>query len=222
MLDPTILALYVAAGGDPDLTDPTVLQLYQALVASSAGAGGINYTEGAAPATPDAETVVAYAKTDGLLYSKDDAGLETLMSGGAGGGATELDYAEFTTAVSPTATTEATANTVVTGSAVAYDCSTPVWVEFFTESSRTDPTAGANLTLCLYDGGSSIGRLGAVTAPASGDDGKPVTLKRRLTPSAGSHTYSIRAYVSAGTAYVGAGAGGVGNYVPGYIRITKA
>jgi hypothetical protein len=29
---------------------------------------------------------VVYAKSDGLMYSKDDAGVETLMSGGAGGG----------------------------------------------------------------------------------------------------------------------------------------
>lgn len=43
--------------------------------------------EAAAPATPSAGEVKLYAKTDGLLYSKDDAGTETLVSGGAGGGA---------------------------------------------------------------------------------------------------------------------------------------
>lgn len=37
-------------------------------------------SEGAAPATPAAGTVVLYAKTDGLLYSKDDAGAETPLS----------------------------------------------------------------------------------------------------------------------------------------------
>lgn len=41
-------------------------------------------SEGAAPATPSAGTVVMYAKTDGLLYSKDDAGAETALGGGAG------------------------------------------------------------------------------------------------------------------------------------------
>ncbi|KAA3645344.1 MAG: hypothetical protein DWQ07_12820 [Chloroflexi bacterium] len=44
------------------------------------------FDEGAAPATPATGHVVIYAKADGLIYSKDDAGLETLMSGGAGGG----------------------------------------------------------------------------------------------------------------------------------------
>jgi len=44
------------------------------------------FTEAAAPATPSSGKVVLYAKTDGLLYSKDDAGVETQVSGGAGGG----------------------------------------------------------------------------------------------------------------------------------------
>jgi hypothetical protein len=51
----------------------------------------IPFTEAAAPSTPAAGTVVIYAKTDGLLYSKDDAGSETLVSGGAGGGSVATD-----------------------------------------------------------------------------------------------------------------------------------
>lgn len=43
--------------------------------------------EGAAPAMPDAGTVKVYAKADGLVYSMDDAGTETPLSGGGGGGA---------------------------------------------------------------------------------------------------------------------------------------
>ncbi len=42
----------------------------------------IPYIEGAAPATPSVGEVVTYAKADGLMYSKDDAGAETLLSGG--------------------------------------------------------------------------------------------------------------------------------------------
>ncbi len=41
--------------------------------------------------TAGAGTVRLYAKADGLLYSKDDAGTETLVSGGAGGAATNLN-----------------------------------------------------------------------------------------------------------------------------------
>lgn len=41
----------------------------------------ITWTEGAAPATPASGEVVLYAKTDGLLYSKDDTGQEDQVSG---------------------------------------------------------------------------------------------------------------------------------------------
>lgn len=43
--------------------------------------------EAAAPGTPASGRVALYAKTDGLLYSKDDAGTETLVSGGLAGSA---------------------------------------------------------------------------------------------------------------------------------------
>lgn len=52
--------------------------------------------EGAAPATPAAGTVVMYAKTDGLLYSKDDAGAETPLGGGGGGSLTDGDKGDIT------------------------------------------------------------------------------------------------------------------------------
>lgn len=51
----------------------------------------VHFAEGSAPATPDAGEVVIYAKTDGLIYSKDDAGTETLVSGGSGIAATLAD-----------------------------------------------------------------------------------------------------------------------------------
>lgn len=40
------------------------------------------FAEGAAPGTPASGLVKAYAKSDGLLYSKDDAGTETPLGGG--------------------------------------------------------------------------------------------------------------------------------------------
>jgi hypothetical protein len=48
------------------------------------------WNEESAPSTPASATVAVYAKADGLMYSKDDAGVETLMSGGAGGGGASL------------------------------------------------------------------------------------------------------------------------------------
>lgn len=43
----------------------------------------IIFAESAAPATPATGKVTLYAKTDGLLYSKDDAGTESTLSIGS-------------------------------------------------------------------------------------------------------------------------------------------
>ena len=46
----------------------------------------VNFPTGTAPATPPANRVVIYAKTDKKMYAKDDAGLETPLGGSGGGG----------------------------------------------------------------------------------------------------------------------------------------
>lgn len=131
-----------------------------------------------------------------------------------------FDYTEFTSGVSVTATTEGTANTVVTAGAVTFDGNTKVEITFcaFSARPRNDATAGS-LSVYLYDGSSSIGKMATFNEPVAGADNKPTNLIRRLTPSSGSHTYSIRASVSGGTGDIGAGAGGNGNNMPGFIKI---
>jgi hypothetical protein len=52
----------------------------------------VTMTVGVAPSTPIAGSVTIYAKTDKLLYSKDDSGLETLVSS-AGSTASKLQTA---------------------------------------------------------------------------------------------------------------------------------
>lgn len=183
------------------------------------------FQEGAAPSTPASTKWRLYFKTDGI-YVIDDAGAETGPLGTGSGGTDkgeELAYTEFTSNVSPTATTEGAANTVVTASAVVFDGSTKCNIEFFTPICRANNGAGDRMTFVLYDGASSIGLLGGIgQGSTSGNEYKTVKLSRIITPSAASHTYSIRAYVSTGTGVIGAGAGGSGANVPGYIRITRA
>lgn len=135
----------------------------------------------------------------------------------------EFDYVESTTTTNLTATTEDTANTIVTGSAVAYDGSTAVLIEFFAPQVQVPAAATNNYAqLYLYDGAASIGNLGVVFFPNSGAGRAPVRLTRRLTPSAASHTYSIRGAVASGTGAVVGGAGGHAAGMPAFIRITKA
>lgn len=165
---------------------------------------------------------------DGVTIDIVGNELVALGGGSPGGGspeedsAEEIDYIEFTANVSPTATTEATANTVVTGSPVTYDGVTVVMIEFFCVNARPDVANGASISFWLYDGSSSIGRIGFISASAAlGGQNVPVRLARRLKPSAATHTYSIRASVSGGTGLVTGGAGGLGNTMPGFIRITE-
>jgi hypothetical protein len=129
----------------------------------------------------------------------------------------EYAYTEFTSTVSVTATTEAGATTIVTAPAVTLDGSTIVMVEFFSPAVAPAAGAGNFVQMVLFDG-TSIGIAGTVS-PSSGSI--PVVIRRRLTPSAGAHTYSMRGYVNAGTATAVGGIGGGGAALPGFIRVTK-
>lgn len=129
----------------------------------------------------------------------------------------EFDYVEKTTDTSITATTEGTANTIVTANAVSYDGSTKIVIHFF--CGRVEPPSGGYLWLVLYDGAGSIGQWDLSQSGSTGGRGQKA--EYRLTPSNASHTYSVRAFVNAatGTAYAGAGGSGVG--MPAFIRQTK-
>lgn len=136
--------------------------------------------------------------------------------GSAGG---EKDYVEKTSNTSITATTEGTANTIVTGASVSYDGSTAVMIEFFAPAINSAGGSGNSIVICLYEDGSSVGQLGTVFNNGATALQVPVFTARRRTPSNGSHTYSIRAFVNTGTGTVSAGAGGSGASFPCYMRI---
>jgi len=229
----------------------------------------LEFAEAAAPSTPASGIVRIYAKSDGFLYGKDDAGTETALSNGSAGAVAtdaiwdaagdlvqgtgantaarlalgaagtvvrstgsanayayppgyEIDYVQVTSSVNITATSEATADTAVTGSAIAYDGSTVVMIEFYCASFTPDAgAAGRYLQVWLYDGSGSIGEIGFVQTPAAAAMYGTLLGRRRLTPSAATHTYSIRGSVNAGTGTLACGTGGSGTILPMYIRITK-
>jgi hypothetical protein len=130
---------------------------------------------------------------------------------------TELDYVQITSPVSVTATTEGTANTVVTANSVTFDGSAVI-IEFFTNGVINGANGFTNL--CLFQDGSSIGILG-FTGDSAGTDSQAVLIRRRMSPAAGAHTYSIRAFRQTANSTVAAGAGGAATNMPAYIRITK-
>lgn len=129
---------------------------------------------------------------------------------------TGLAYSEYTSPATITATVEASADTVVTASAIVFDGSTSVWIEFYTPRLERGTTF---IQCLLFDNGSSLGTMGNTLI---GPGHCPGPLKRRLTPSQGKHIFSIRSSVDAGTGKIQAGPGGAGNWVPGYILISRA
>jgi len=133
----------------------------------------------------------------------------------------ELAYAQKVTDTECTATSEATADLILAAAAINLGGSTTIIVEFVATAwgqSSTSP----NSNLALYDNGSSIGIAWSSrsrSTPFAEEGG--VFFRRRLTPSAGSHTFDVRGYVSSASTFTVAG-GPVdgGGDLPCWIRIT--
>jgi hypothetical protein len=129
----------------------------------------------------------------------------------------EFDYAEITANPSGiTATTEATSQVVIAGNDVYYEGSR-VKVAFFVP--KLSSSASLSATFVVYRDSTVVGQVfgGTVNTTLQG-----AGFELFDTPSAGKHTYEVKAFVSSGTLTVDAGAGGSGNLVPGWLRVTKA
>lgn len=164
-------------------------------------------------------TISAGASADGLVLTSDGAG-GTDFERPPG---FELDYVQITAPVSVTGTTAATATTCITGSAVVYDGATRVCVEVYSPAIDTATSSLATVFVLLYDGAAQVGILGG---SGRGDgtriDTAPHFSRRYLTPTAASHTYSVRCYRGIANGTFNAGTGGDDIYLPAYLRITKA
>ena len=134
---------------------------------------------------------------------------------------TELTYGEITSTVSITATTEAASDTIITAPATVFDGVARVNIEFGVGTYAPPATAGAACRIILFQDGVAIGWIASVNGAASAL-GLTIYAKRRMTPTVGSHIYSVRGFVSSGTGTVYVGPGGSNNNMPGYIRITRA
>lgn len=126
----------------------------------------------------------------------------------------ELAYVEFTANVTPTGTTSGAPTEIVSAGAITFTAE-PILVEFFAPGA-SDGGSGANRTHFILRDGTSVvadplGFLDSVSGII------PVTLFKRLTPTAASHTYNFAAYTGDGvgsTIHADADA-------PGFIRIMQ-
>jgi hypothetical protein len=144
------------------------------------------------------------------------AGLTTALANAAGG--TELGYVERTTDLSvTTAATEATPVDLLTLPAITFDGTISVVLDFFAHF-ELGPTAGAALVVNLWGDGANISRICQSNNPVSVTNILPVFGRRRLTPTAGSHTYVARAWAASTTSIVH----GVAPYPPASLRMMRA
>jgi hypothetical protein len=133
----------------------------------------------------------------------------------------ELGYAQITTNVNLTVVAEASAVTIVTAPAITVDGATAILIEFFTMQMQA--AAGASNLINLWEGANNLGYIGQLSNPATAALVTSMRLMRRFTPTAGSHTYTIKGYALAGAGLIGAGAGGAAGVIsPSFVRITRA
>lgn len=142
-----------------------------------------------------------------LWYDTDDAA--PLAPG------TELAYNQITASVTIASTAPASPTLVIEGTSRTYDGS-PVMVEVFTGGIVAG--SGQQVVINLWDGATDLGYIGSWI-------GMPLTtvcLKKRITPTAGTHNLRVVGWLTSGTSTVTAGPGGSNQWTPAYIRVTRA
>lgn len=135
----------------------------------------------------------------------------------------EIAYAELTSHVTVSATSEASPTNVVSAGAVTFDGSTRVKIEFFAPRVDIANTGGAFVIVNLWD--DTTTDLGRICVAQTQSLFLPLYGVRFLTPAAATKTYRIRAWRVNGDAVITASTGGGGaglEEVPAFIRITKA
>lgn len=151
-------------------------------------------------------------------------GVEDLRKRPAPGFGGELNYASISANVSITATTEAAPNDIVSVPARTYDGTTTIMVTFSSAIVAFTALGSANVLINLWDmdGPTNLGRLaqmqqGTLAAGSAYSSAVPFERSVRLTPSAGRHTYRVRAWRDLQDAVLYSVAG----YLPTFLRVVR-
>jgi hypothetical protein len=128
----------------------------------------------------------------------------------------EVDYVQITSDVTISATTQAGANTIVTGTSRAYEA-VPHLIEFF--AARVMAGISSNTVINLWDGSTDLGRLAQISNAATGaTGGGTISAATRITPTAATHQYIIKGWRDSANGTVNAASG---TWLPAFIRITR-
>lgn len=158
----------------------------------------------------------------------DPTGVPYDLTGGGGGGGSGAIVAArvtFNTDVAISATTEATANTIVTATAFTADGTSEYLVIFYCPAVWVGAAVGAQTRIVLYIDGAAINAgssmIGSFINTAAGTVlSAPMYVQIPQTPSAGSHTYSIRGYRVTSNGTVNGTQAGIS--IPGYVEVRKS
>lgn len=173
----------------------------------------------------------AFAPQGSVYMRRDQSGLYVkttaihVDTGWVLNGSAELDFKQATADITGiNATTEAGATAVLSGNSVSYDGSR-VKVEFFApEIAYVGGTGTNKVTLVFLRDTTVVGQAVILETGSTFASGKGAKAECFDTPSAGAHTYAVKAFAAASSPNytVKAGAGGSGALVPAFLRVTKA
>ena len=139
----------------------------------------------------------------------------------ASGGLVELGYSEMTSGFISVPVTAATSPTTILSDMSVVCDGGPIAIEFFAPIVRPGTAANNIIYINLYqDGAESDRGFGYIETPVAGFSWNPVHLTRRITPTAGLHTFSIRAYSVGSAGSINGGSGGTG-FSPAFLRVSK-
>lgn len=156
---------------------------------------------------------------EGRLTAASQVGI----AGGSGTIGFEIGYDQITAPVNIASTTEGTPTTIIAGSSYTFD-GAAVLATFWCPYLQIGTSGTQTVDVHLWEGGTEIGRIAHISFGSNvAQEAISVCGFYRFTPTAGAHTYSIKAHCNnvTGPPAVGAGAGGVGAYLPAFLRLTK-
>jgi hypothetical protein len=153
------------------------------------------------------------------LTVADDSGNEEVdvtIASSAGTAGVQVDYVPKTSDTSITATSEGTANTVITGTSQAY-LNVAYQVHFFCPQVALG--AGGTITIVLLRGATVLGQ--SVYKYDAGTSDSGIKVEVQDTPAASTFSYVVKAFRTTADGTVKAGAGGAGTLLPAFLRVTR-